>query len=36
MSIMICTSCEDPVDTDIEDYDFENDMCIPCFERIEE
>jgi hypothetical protein len=32
MSVMICTECEEYVDTDLEDYDFETETCRRCIE----
>jgi len=32
MSIMICAECEESVDTDFEDFDFETETCRRCIE----
>ena len=42
MSVMRCTECEDDIDTDFDDFDFETETCERCWvtrtilERIEE
>ena len=42
MSVMRCSECEEMVDTDLEDFDFETETCRRCveskqfIERVEE
>jgi hypothetical protein len=33
MSVMLCITCGDLVDTDFEDYNFETCQCIECEEE---
>jgi hypothetical protein len=35
MSVVMCPTCEDYIDTDFEDYDFETGMCRRCIESKE-
>jgi hypothetical protein len=32
MSVMICQECEDYIDTDLNDFDFETETCRRCVE----
>ena len=36
MSIMRCSRCEEPVDTDCDDFDFDLELCEKCWYEVKE